>query len=129
MAKKSGTKSGNIHPAILILFLALSVFSVWAFVNQVTAPPSNFDKLKTIMKAIGNMLESNDPLKKDINNFTKKCNQKVVDEFVANIKRNHILAPKICDDIDTMYKNSLKPENLSKKKLDRYFQCVFQMGN
>ena len=39
MAKKSGTKSGNIHPAILILFLALSVFSVWAFVNQVTKKP------------------------------------------------------------------------------------------
>lgn len=29
-------KSGDIHPAILILFLALSVFSVWAFINQIT---------------------------------------------------------------------------------------------
>ena len=39
MAKKSGTRSGDVHPAILMLLLALSVFSVWAFVNQVTKKP------------------------------------------------------------------------------------------
>ena len=39
MAKKSGNKSGDVHPAILILLLTLSVFSVWAFVNQVTKKP------------------------------------------------------------------------------------------
>ena len=141
MAKKSGTKSGNIHPAILILLLALSVFSVWAFINQVTkkpcatatpsgkSGPSDCDKMKTILSILATLPKASG-MKKGMDALTQmSCTSKHLKQttkhFVARVQNKHTKLK--CDDLDTIYNNILEAKRLGKSlpvklqtKIDSY---------
>ena len=148
MAKKSSKKS-RIHPAILILFFILSVFSIWAFVNEITRKPcaistssakstvskteiSDCDKIKKILSKLADFQFYRTTLqtKKQKNAFKdaftelskKKCDSDLIKKRLETLRKK-----KRCN-LDNMYKNSMKKlEFMDDNKITD--QSYNRMGN
>lgn len=151
MAKKSSKRPG-IHPAILILFFILSVFSIWAFVNEITRKPcgistpsgspakstvskteiSDCDKIKKILLKLADFQLYRTALK------TKKQKKLFKDAFMVLSKKKcdsdlikkrlETLRKKKKCNLDNMYKNSMKKlEFTDNKKITK--QSHDRMGN
>ena len=121
MTKKSSKRS-EIHPAILILFFILSVFSIWAFVNEITRKPcgistpstkstvskteiSDCDKVKKILLKLADFQLHRKDLREDV----RKYNKKLMTEFSqkkCDIKTDW--TSKDGCNLDDMYENSMK---------------------
>lgn len=126
MAKKSGTKSGDVHPAILILLLALSVFSVWAFVNQVTKKPCTSSTSSTLSTSVSEHIKAliehilnqqpemfrqmteNKNLWNCITSAMKKDGQGKINKWYNTLKKYEIYSQKV--EILTQNKSSLQNE-------------------
>ena len=148
MAKKSSKRSG-IHPAILILFFVLSVFSIWAFVNEITRKPcttstlspkatvskteiSDCDKIKKILSKLADfqLYRTTLQTKKQKNAFkdafTELSQKKCDSDFIK--KRLEKLRKKKGCNLDDMYKNSMKKlEFMDDKKIT--YQSHNRMGH